>query len=61
MQYICTPSSKFKNIKPFSQMKFGTRIHNTRLENVIKYQPVVMQVYICNMCRMVDKAQYKTA
>ena len=30
-------------------MKQGTRIRNAKLENEIKYKPVVMQAYICNM------------
>ena len=32
-------------------MKFGTHIHNTKLVNEVKYQSVVMQGYLCNMCR----------
>ena len=40
---------KLKNKKLFDQMKFGTLIQNTKLVNVAKYQPVVMQGYICNM------------
>ena len=39
--------SILKNKKLFEQFKFGTHIHNIKLENGIKYQPVVMQGYIC--------------
>ena len=42
------------------QMTFDTCIHKIKLENGIKYQSVVMQGYICNMCREVNKSQYKT-
>ena len=49
-----------KNKILFDQTKFCTRIHNTKLRNGIKYQPGVMQGYICNMCSVVNKAQYKT-
>ena len=45
--------------KIFVQMKLGRRLHNTKLENGIKNQPVVMQGYICNICGVVYKAQYK--
>ena len=41
-------------------MKFCTPIRIDKLGNEIKYQPSVMQGYICNMCRVVNKAQYKT-
>ena len=49
-----------KNKILFDQTKFCTRIRNDKLGNGIKYQPGVMQGYICNMCRVVNKAQYKT-
>ena len=44
------------NQKLRDQLKFG----NNKLEHVTEYQPVVMQGYICNMCRVVNKTQYKT-
>ena len=44
----------------FDQTKFCTRLRNDKLGNGVKYQPGVMQGYMCNMCRVVNKAQYKT-
>ena len=41
-------------------MKLGTHIHNIKVESGIKYQPLLMQGYICNICRVVNKTQYKT-
>ena len=37
-----------------NQMKFGTHIDNTKLQNEITNQPVIMQehLFICNICRM---------
>ena len=49
-----------KNKILFDQTKFCTRIRNDKLENGIKYQPGVMQGCICNMCRVINEAQYKT-
>ena len=50
----CTVNEK---IILFDKTKFCIRIHNAKLRNGIKYQPGVMQGYICNTCRVVNKAQ----
>ena len=49
-----------KNKILFDQMKFCTRIRNDKLGDGIKYQPGLMQGYICNMCRVINRAQYRT-
>ena len=54
----CRVNEKIKIL--FDQTKLCTRIRNDKSGNGIKYQPGVMQGYICNMCRVVNKAQYKT-
>ena len=58
MQYICRVSSKLKTKILFDQTKFCTRIHNAKLGNGIKYQPGVLQGYICNTCRVVVDSSF---
>ena len=38
-------------------MKFGTRIHGTKLQNGIVNQPVVMQVFIVTIRRESSKVE----
>ena len=47
-------------VKYYSKRNFCIRTHIAKLGNGIKYQRGVMQGYLCNMCRVVNKTQYKT-